>query len=191
MPAAGMVVSTHSFMVVSTHSFAGCNFVDTGQKLCYNATGPVLCPAPGAALAQDGSYVPGAAQPSYTIYDAGGAMVTVDNRTGLMWVTNSGATTYSWAAALEGCENLFFASYSDWRLPNARELMSLVDYGTDPGPTIKSSFFPGTQANYYWTSTTYVQDPALAWYVDFSAGYLNRDDKVSGASHARCVRGGP
>jgi len=178
-------------VVVSTHSFANCNFVDTGQKLCYNATGPVACPAPGAALAQDGTYTTGAAQQGYTIHNYGGGLVTVDDRTGLMWVTDSGAATYSWTDALASCENLVFASYSDWRLPNARELMSLVDYGVSAGPTLSAAFFPGTQANYYWTSSTYVQDPSLAWYVDFLAGYVNRDDKAGGANYARCVRGGP
>lgn len=177
--------------VVSTHSFANCGFADTGQKLCYNATGPIACPAAGAALAQDGTYTPGAAQQGYTIHNFGGALATVDNRTGLMWVTNSGAATYNWADALASCENLVFASYSDWRLPNVRELMSLVDYGKGSGPTISAASFTGTQANYYWTSTTYVQDVSLAWYVDFVAGYVHRDDKAGGANHARCVRGGP
>jgi len=42
----------------------------------------------GAALAQDGTYLSGAAQPGYTEYKVAGFLVTVDNRTGLMWMTN-------------------------------------------------------------------------------------------------------
>lgn len=179
---------------VSTRSFANCGFPDTGQKTCYDATGPVTCPAPGAALAQDGTYASGIAQPSYTENKVGTDLVTVDNRTGLMWITNPAAAgmdaTYTWALALAGCEASAFAGYSDWRLPNVRELMSIVDYSKGAGPTLNAAFFPNTHSNYYWTSTTYAPDPTLAWYVDFSAGYVHLDTKTNNASYVRCVRGG-
>ncbi len=179
---------------VSTHSFANCGFPDTGQKTCYNATGLVACPPPGDVLAQDGTYMPGLAQPSYTENKVGGVLVTVDNRTGLMWVTNPADAgmdmTYTWGLALAACEASVFAGYSDWRLPNTRELMSIADYSKSVGPTINAAFFPNTHSNYYWTATTYVPDPTLAWYVDFSAGYVHLDNKTNNASYARCVRGG-
>lgn len=179
---------------VSTRSFAGCGFPDTGQKTCYDAAGLIACPAPGAALAQDGTYGPAIGQPSYTENKVGAAFVTVDNRTGLMWVTNPADAgmdvTYTWPLALAACEASSFAGYSDWRLPNARELMSIVDYSKSVGPTLNAAFFPNTHPNYYWTSTTYAPDPTLAWYVDFSAGYVHLDTKTNSASYARCVRGG-
>ncbi len=179
---------------VSTHSFAGCGFPDTGQKTCYNATGPIACPPPGADLAQDGTYGPGIGQPSYTENKVSGALVTVDNRTGLMWITNPADAgmdkTYTWPLALAACEDSAFAGYSDWRLPNARELMSIVDYSKSVGPTLNAAFFPNTYPNYYWTSTSCAPDPTMAWYVDFSAGYVHGDTKTTNASYARCVRGG-
>ena len=179
---------------VSTHSFANCGFPDTGQKTCYNATGLITCPAPGAVLAQDGTYASGVAQPSYTENKVGAVLVTVDNRTGLMWVTNPADAgmdvTYTWPLALAACEASVFAGYTDWRLPNARELMSIVDYSKSVGPTLNAAFFPNTHPNYYWTGTTYAPDPTLAWYVDFSAGYVHLDTKTNNASYARCVRGG-
>jgi hypothetical protein len=180
---------------VSTHSFANCGFPDTGQKTCYNATGLIACPAPGAALAQDGTYVPGAAQLGYTEYKVNGFFVTVDNRTGLTWITNPADAgldaAYTWTAALAACEGSNFAGFSDWRLPNVREMMSIVDYSNAAGPTLNAVFFPNTHSNYYWTSTSYVPDPTLAWYVDFSAGYVHMDNKTTGANNVRCVRGGP
>ena len=179
---------------VSTHSFANCGFPDTGQKTCYNATGLVACPAPDTALAQDGTYTAGFAQPSFTQNKIGAALVTVDNRTGLMWITNPADAgmdaTFTWPLALAGCEAGVFAGNTDWRLPNVRELMSLVDYSKSVGPTLNAVFFPNTHPNYYWTSTTYAPDPTLAWYVDFSAGYVHLDSKNNNASYARCVRGG-
>jgi hypothetical protein len=179
---------------ISTHSFAGCGFPDTGQKTCYDATGLIPCPAPGAALAQDGTYGSGVGQPSYTENKVSGVLVTVDNRTGLMWITNPADAgmdaTYTWPLALAACEASTFAGYSDWRLPNARELMSIVDYSKSVGPTLNAAFFPNTHSNYYWTSTSYAPDPTLAWYVDFSAGYVHLDTKTNNASYARCVRGG-
>jgi hypothetical protein len=103
---------------------------------------------------------------------------------------------YIWASvsgALQQCYGLDFAGYTDWRLPNVRELMSIVDYGKNSAPTINATYFPGTQSSYYWTSTTYVHTPTNAWYVNFANGYVNKQLKTSGASttFVRCVRGGP
>ncbi len=168
---------------------------DTGQTLCYNGTGSIItCPAPGVALAQDGSYNPAASQPSYT--DNGNG-TTTDNQTGLMWVKagnsagcNNGVAL-TWEAALNFCEGLTYAGYSDWRLPNRRELMSIVDY-TRISPTINTTFFPNTQSNWYWTSTTYKATTSFAWNVFFYDGTVSGGgDYKTGTSYVRCVRAGP
>lgn len=56
-----------------------------------------------------------------------------DNLTHLMWTKNaqqiSGIMT--WYAAVNACNDLIFADYEDWRLPNAKELLSLIDYSQD------------------------------------------------------------
>ena len=178
-------------VIVSTHCFTNCGFPDTGQKICYNTTAAIACPAPGNSMAQDGSYAPSATQPSYTVYSVDGSRVTVDNRTGLMWITDSGGVNYTWGDALAICEDLTFANYSDWRLPNVRELMSIVDYSTSTAPTINLTYFPGTQASFYWSSTSYAPDAESALGIDFSAGYVGSDDKVLSSNYVRCVRGGP
>jgi hypothetical protein len=185
---------------VSTHCFTNCGLPDSGQKICYaaiGAGGEIPCPAPGEALAQDGSYMPGAAQPSYTEYKVNGSLVTVDNRTGLMWITDpSGAGMggkYTWEGALSECEGQTYSGYTDWRLPNIRELESMVDYSKISGPTINVTYFPGTQGTqpaYYWASTTYTQDASYAWVVNFAKGYVYNDDKAN-SNYVRCVRGGP
>jgi hypothetical protein len=56
--------------------------------------------------------------------------VTVtDNLTGLMWTKNANlAGTKNWSDALTYCNSLDHGGYTDWRLPNIRELHSLIDY---------------------------------------------------------------
>lgn len=64
-----------------------------------------------------------------------GATIT-DLSTGLMWMkgdSGESAGTLDWIEALDWCENLVHAGYDDWRLPNPKELHSLVDYTRAPG----------------------------------------------------------
>ena len=79
-----------------------------------------------------------------------------DTSTGLMWQKATAPGTYTWEQALTYCENLTLPAggYSDWRLPNRNELQSIVDYSRY-NPAIDTTFFPGTVASYYWSSTTY------------------------------------
>ena len=110
-----------------------------------------------------------------------------DNVTGLIWPQTNDDTTRNWEAALSYCEGLVFADVSDWRLPNIRELESIVDIALE-NPAIDSPF-SGTDSSYYWSSTTYVSDPDNeAWAVDFNDGDPDHVDK-SGEYHVRCVRG--
>ena len=129
---------------------------------------------------------------SYTSHVDG---TVTDNRTGLMWAAdgngegcNSGSTVPFWEDALSFCENSTFASYTDWRLPNKRELNTLVDSGkTDTA--INISYFPNTKYH-YWTSTTYYHPSKdYAPVVHFYYGYVSGDFKFS-SYHVRCVRGG-
>jgi len=145
----------------------------------------------------DADYQPVISSPSYT--NNGDGTVT-DNVTGLTWVRSPGSATYTWAAALSSCTATTagnmnyapgFAGKTDWRLPNVRELMSIVDYGVAAAPFISASSFPGTESNLYWTSTTYyVPYFNYAWIVFFNDGTVNNDFKTS-PYYVRCVRGGP
>ncbi len=195
VPARAADISTFAF-----NSGMNCQGVwrlpDTGQTGCYDPDGTSIgCPAPGAALAQDGTYVPVVTQPLYTVFNVGISSVTLDNVSGLMWITNPKAADaamgglYTWTAAVAACEEKIYANYSDWRLPNVRELMSIADYSKDPGPAANPAAFPGTYSSTYWSSTTYMQNPTLAWRVTFLDGEVNVDLKTL-KSRVRCVRGG-
>ena len=83
-----------------------------------------------------------------------------------------------------------YAGYTDWRLPNVRELMSIVDYGAAAAPRINTTAFPGAVSDYYWTSTTYVPTTTNAWYVYFNSGSVYYNLKTT-SSYVRCVRAGP
>ncbi|HBM17488.1 MAG TPA: hypothetical protein DD381_14260 [Lentisphaeria bacterium] len=58
-----------------------------------------------------------------------------DNRTGLMWVKDIGLTYLPWKEALLYCNKLNYAGKKDWRLPNLKELESIIDYYSE-GETI-------------------------------------------------------
>jgi Protein of unknown function (DUF1566) len=75
-----------------------------------------------------------------------------------------------------------------WRLPTQRELLTLV-HADGSSPSIDPSYFPNTPASSFWSGSAYVPIPAVAWFVYFSDGSTNANDKTS-ANDARLVRGG-
>ncbi len=93
-----------------------------------------------------------------------------------------------------------FAGYSDWRIPNVKELQSIVSYEVPPpGPTVSPVFNTGctpgcsvttcscTRASYYWSSTT-GRDASSAWNVYFYWGGVY-DGYKNISSYVRAVRG--
>jgi hypothetical protein len=122
-----------------------------------------------------------------TYTDNGDGTVT-DVSTGLMWQQDSPTEIMAWEAALAYCEGLNLGKYADWRLPNKKELLSLVDYSRYH-PAINISFFPNTVSDFYWSSTTYVDNTDLAFGVDFSRFSYVAFGKDSN-NYVRAVRGG-
>src|SRR3990167_9252666 len=82
--------------------------------------------------------------------DNGNGTVT-DSDTGLIWQKEDDNTTRTWESAITYCEGLSL-SYTDWRLPNIKELKSIVD-NTKDSPAINKIYFPNTNSSYYWSST--------------------------------------
>ncbi len=97
--------------------------------------------------------------------DNGDGTVT-DLATGLMWLQDDYGPV-EWAAALAWAEGLEAAGYDDWRVPDAKELQSIVDYARSPDTTDSAAIDPifsvaaivdeggGTNYPFYWTSTTH------------------------------------
>ena len=186
----------------------------TGQTSCWNTLGnPIAC----AGTGQDGEFQAGAAL-DYT--DEGDGTI-VDDTTGLMWeklcdqdpagetcpAEHDVDSTYVWAEAFAKIAMLntapCFAGYCDWRLPNVRELASLIDYQVGKEPVVSAAFDTGcgapcsvigcscTGTAYpYWSSTTLVRDPEIAWDVDFFVGEVAYEGKGTFELGVRAVRGG-
>jgi hypothetical protein len=119
-------------------------------------------------------------------YSSDGATVT-DLSTGLVWENQGNSTKYTWKDALTYCENLNLGGKSDWRLPNYKELLSIVDY-TKNNPAISAPF--SAQSTSYWTSSTRYDHPNNGFYVDFTTGYASYYFSKSYTNCVRCVRGG-
>jgi hypothetical protein len=94
----------------------------------------------------------------------------------------------NWQQALAWAEGLTYAGKSDWRLPNAKELQSLVDYSRSPDTTDSPAIDPVFKVTaikneagkkdypFYWTGTTHasLHGGATAAYVAFgeSPGWM-------------------
>ncbi|ABJ76926.1 PF07603 family protein [Leptospira borgpetersenii serovar Hardjo-bovis str. Sponselee] len=119
-----------------------------------------------------------------------------DQNTGLLWSQCSegqaggciGASLdLDWSAALNACNVLNLAGRTNWRLPNANELLSIVDFNNN-NPAINVAFFPNTPNSNYWTSTTYENNIAFAVAISSTTGSLvtGLNDKLQGLK-VRCV----
>ena len=117
--------------------------------------------------------------------------IVVDNATGLQWQDNykdngGHIKDTNWTEAIAYCENLSLGGYTDWRLPNIKELLSITDH-LRSYPAI-SPVFQYINSYDYWSSTTYSDYTFYAWFVYFSLGGAEYDLK-SNSGYVRCVRG--
>jgi hypothetical protein len=164
----------------------GVNFAD-GRIKGYG-TGPM----PGAA--EDKSffvlYVRGATGYGLNQFLDNGDGTISDQATGLTWMQTDSQQALGWQDALAYCENLSWAGSDDWRLPNAKELHSIIDTARSPDTSNTAainSLFQSTpltneagQPDYgfYWTSTTHLNRHTAATdavYLAFgrALGYLS------------------
>lgn len=119
-------------------------------------------------------------------YQDNGNGTVSDLHTGLMWQRCSvgqsasnctdSAIPYTWDWALQYPQTLNslggFAGFSDWRLPNSKELESLVEEACH-SPAINLTHFPNTPSSDYLSSSPFVDDLYYAWVVFFSFGGTN------------------
>jgi hypothetical protein len=131
----------------------------------------------------------------YTNHNDG---TVTDKKTTLMWkrcsegLSGSGCTgtaiRYTYKAAIERAEETTFANYSDWRLPNIKELRSLVAHDRYK-PAINRTLFPHTPNSTFWTSSPSANGANKAWilYFDYGYDYYVTYNKYH---YVRLVRGG-
>jgi hypothetical protein len=140
--------------------------------------------------------------PTPDFADNGDGTVT-HTPTGLVWkrcpeglsgeACGSGAAlSMTWTTALATAESSAFSGFTDWRLPNFKELRSIVETcGYEPA--INQTIFPATPrpafGSVFWTSSTYAPRPADAWIVVFGHGGGVATPKES-RLFVRLVRGG-
>jgi len=142
-----------------------------GAALCVAALASAPAQAAGAR------FVPSAAGDEIT-----------DTATGLVWrrcaegqawtgsTCGGSATGYTWEGALALANSTATSTGVAWRVPNVKELQSLVNRQT-VSPAIDATAFPGTPSSWFWTSTPYAGNASDAWRVAFGygfVGYLNR-----------------
>jgi len=187
----GQIVS--STLYVSTtfgglEAVFGFNFID-GRIKGYPTT--YIVPECGTAKHFYVLYVRGnTAYGTNQLVNNGDGTIT-DNATALMWMQNDNGTGLTWENALSHAENLTYAGYSDWRLPDTKELQSIVDYTRSPATTGSAAINPIfnctqitneggiTDYPWYWSSTTFSSQSqsngASAIYVCFgrAMGYFS------------------
>ena len=115
--------------------------------------------------------------------------VITDTKLGLMWQDNSAAksTKKNWKSAKSYCKNLSFGGYSDWRLANNIELLTIVDYDRNTPAIIPS--FENANSERYWSADKYkYENYTAAWTIDFRIGYSGFSDPKK-ELNLRCLRG--
>ena len=142
-------------------------------------------------------------------YKVHGDGTVTDKQTGLMWALCAVGQTYSadtcsdvndaaemeWPDALEAAADSTFAGYSDWRLPNIKEFVSLNAFDRDD-PSVNISIFPNfAYGDNYWTSTPHPEDGDDSWNFGFKyGGYWGDRSRTNTNStsqlYARLVRAG-
>lgn len=188
---------------------AGGTYSAAVPKTGQTATVP-LNPAPAGS---DGALQKGVALPSPRFTDNSDGTVT-DNLTGLIWLKNANcAGIKTWADALTFANTLADGSTShnggdcglsdssvagDWRLPNYKEWVSLVNLAysspalsntTGDAKWTEGQPFSSVQTNRYWSSTAYADYTDYVWLLYLSDGVVNTDSKTV-YSYVWPVRGG-
>ena len=137
----------------------------TGQTSCHDSSGqPVACPGSG----QDAETRSGLAwpEPRFILQEE----CVLDALTGLVWSRDAlpGEYPMTWDEALDYIRQLNrdrWLGFSDWRLPNRRELRSLMSYETRLPALPEGHPFINLFSGWYWSSTSAAMVPSHAWYV--------------------------
>jgi hypothetical protein len=147
-------------------------YLSTGQTSCHDVSGQTV---PCAGSGQDAEFQAGCTWPEAR-FEVENEWV-LDQLTGLTWTRNANLAEYplTWQEALDFVADLnrqLFLGFSDWRLPNRRELRSLMSHQTRKPALPEGHPFTHIFLSWYWTSTSAAISPAHAWYVHMEGARL-------------------
>ena len=122
-----------------------------------------------------------------------------DTVSGLMWAqcaeglsgsacTVGEAANFTWEEALIRARDSVLAGYTDWRLPNLKELFSMVEERC-VDPAINLAVFPNTPASYFWSASPSADSSNFTWIVGFMNGGADYRSRYH-YSQVRLVRSG-
>jgi len=153
-----------------SHTVFGVNFAD-GRIKGYGTSNPR-----GGQMEQFVRYVRGNTAYGENSFSDNGNGTISDLATGFMWQQTDSGTSLDWEGALNYCSSLDYGGYDDWRLPNAKELQSIVDYSRSPKTTNSAAIDPIFDLteieSWYWSSTTHLDNGVRnAVYVAFGQAY--------------------
>jgi len=138
----------------------------TGQRRCYDEEGKVV---PCKGLGQDGEIQTGIPLPERRFRPVGEGIVK-DMLTGFEWAQDAAINVFpqNWEDALLFVRRLNergFQGFNDWRMPNRRELRSLMYLEAKNPCLYPGHFFKNVFHGWYWTSTTAAINTRYAWYI--------------------------
>ena len=172
-----------SFWPVRGTTTAPAQLWKTGQTKCYDTSGSeIVCNNTG----QDGELQAGTKWPiqKFTV----GSECVTDNLTGLVWVKNANlaGSSKTWRETIDYVASINngggLCGFMDWRVPNIKELRTLVDYSEHNPPLPSDHPFTSVQTGFYWSSTTSAVLTNTAWSVfmlDGSTGTLGKNAALS------------
>ena len=88
------------------------------------------------------------------------------------------ASALNWIQALAAAEDSTFAGFDDWRLPNVRELLTLVEY-CNFNPAINATYFPGTPLTDVWTGSPAIPPPGLPGHSSIIVSFVTGASNIS------------
>lgn len=140
-------------------------YLQTGQVTCHDASGREI---PCAGSGQDAEFKRGIPWPEPRFEQRGD--LVLDRLTGLVWTWNANLTEFplTWQEALDFVANMNqnkMFGFTDWRMPNRRELRSLMSHQTKKPALPEGQPFTNVFLGWYWTSTTAAINTAYAWYI--------------------------
>ncbi|MBM4345662.1 MAG: DUF1566 domain-containing protein [Deltaproteobacteria bacterium] len=115
------------------------------------------------------------------------ADTAADAATKLVWQRSTWPALHDWKGAWAACDVSDLAGKTDWRLPTARELESILDLG-ETSPAVDTAVFVNCKPAKYWTASDVVGTKQY-FVVDFSNGMVLTHLGTEIAAYVRCVRG--